>query len=85
MPLLRPEIAGIHETSGGVNTPWRRGASRPMLTTVQTKPRKQALKFGDVIAGAYRACGKRRAGGIIRLAVRTHLIAFRGQQRLVIY
>ena len=43
-------------------------------------PKKQ-LTFGDFVAGIYRAWGSRKAGGIIRLAVKARLIEFRGQER----
>jgi hypothetical protein len=42
------------------------------------------LTFGDFIAGSYRAWGKRKADGIIRLAIKAHWIEFRGQHRFVI-
>ena len=52
--------------------------------TMKTTFRKKQLTFGDFVAGGYRAWGKRRALGIIRLALKSHLIEFRGQQRIVI-
>ena len=48
---------------------------------MKAPPKKKPLTFGDVVAASYRAWGQRRAGGIIRLAVKLHLIEFRGQQR----
>jgi hypothetical protein len=42
------------------------------------------LMFGDFIAAAYRAWGKRRARGFVRLFVNAGLVVFRGRQRLVI-
>jgi hypothetical protein len=51
---------------------------------MKTKQKKKALMFGEFIAGVYDACGKRRANGLIRLAVNTHLVEFRGQKRFVI-
>jgi hypothetical protein len=45
---------------------------------------KKPLTFGDFVAGSYRAWGKRKAEGIIRLAVKSHLIEFCGQQRFII-
>jgi hypothetical protein len=44
-----------------------------------TKP----LTLGDLIADLYKACGKRRAQGILRLAVDAELIVFRGPDRCV--
>jgi len=51
---------------------------------MKTNQKKQAPTFGGFIAAAYRACGKRRARGIVRLAVNAHLIEFSGHQRFVI-
>jgi hypothetical protein len=45
---------------------------------------KKPLTFGDFVAGGYHAWGKRKAEGIIRLAIKSHMIEFRGQQRIVI-
>ena len=45
---------------------------------------KQRLRFGDLIASVYDACGKRRARGTLRLAVNARLVVFRGPQRFVI-
>jgi hypothetical protein len=45
---------------------------------------KKALTFGDLIESVYRACGKRRARGIIRLAAKARLIVFQGHGRLMI-
>lgn len=42
------------------------------------------MTFGDFVAGSYRVWGKRKANGIIRLAIKAHLIEFRGQQRFLI-
>ena len=42
----------------------------------QTK--KKPLTFGEFVAGSYRVWGKRKAIGIIRLAVNAHWIEFRG-------
>jgi len=51
---------------------------------MKAHPGKEPLTFGEFVAGGYRAWGKRRAMGIIRLAVKSHLIEFRGQQRFAI-
>lgn len=47
-------------------------------------PKKKGLLFGDLIAAVYDACGKRKAGGIVRLAVNAHLVTFRGPNRYLI-
>jgi hypothetical protein len=41
-------------------------------------------RVGEFIASVYDAYGKRKARGIVRLAIKAHLIEFRGQQRFVI-
>jgi len=55
----------------------------------QLRPEKKdrqnrELRFGDLIAAVYNACGDARAKGILRLAVNARLVAFAGQYRLVI-
>ena len=51
--------------------------------TVKTNDTDRAVTFGGFIAGAYRACGERRAKGLVCLAVNARLVEFRGPQRLV--
>jgi hypothetical protein len=53
----------------------------------QTKPRSttKPLTFGDLVADVYRCCGKRRAKGIVHLAVALNMIEFRGSERIVIF
>jgi hypothetical protein len=45
---------------------------------------KKPLTFGEFIIAAYDAWGKRRARGIVWLAVKARLIEFRGKQRMAI-
>jgi hypothetical protein len=52
--------------------------------TITTNGKKRMLTFGDFIAAAYRAWGRRRAKGIVWLAVNARLVEFRGPQRVVI-
>jgi hypothetical protein len=52
---------------------------------MKTHPGKEPLTFGDFVADGYRAWGKRRAKGMIQIAIKSHLIEFRGQQRIVIH
>jgi hypothetical protein len=52
--------------------------------TLKTLPGKKPLTFGDFVAGSYHTWGKRKAEGIIRLAIKSHLIEFCGHQRIVI-
>jgi hypothetical protein len=42
--------------------------------------KKTALTLGNLIETVYSACGKRRAIGIIRLAIDAHVVVFRGQR-----
>ena len=51
---------------------------------MKTNQKKKSLTFGDFIADVYGACGKRRAGKIVRLALNAHLVVFRGHRRFVI-
>jgi hypothetical protein len=52
---------------------------------VKSASRNEPLTFGAFIAGGYRAWGKRKAKGIIHLAVKAHVIEFRGQHRFMIF
>ena len=47
-------------------------------------PRKKALTFGDFVEGVYHAWGKRKATGIIQLAIKSNMIEFRGKERFVV-
>jgi len=47
------------------------------------KRKKKGLTFGDIVAAAYRASGK-RARGIVHLAVNARVVQFCGKQRFVI-
>lgn len=51
---------------------------------MKTNDKNRALTFGDFIAAAYRAWGRRRAKGLVWLAVNARLVEFRGPQRIVI-
>ena len=44
---------------------------------VKTNQEKKALTLGELIESGCRACGKRRAKGMIRLAARVRLILFK--------
>ena len=48
----------------------------------KVRPKTQPLTFGDFVAGVYHTFGKRRAKGVVHLAVATHLVEFRGQNGL---
>ena len=52
--------------------------------TAKTKGKDRVWTFGDFVAGAYRAWGRRRAKGLVWLAVNTRLVVFRGPERYLI-
>jgi hypothetical protein len=47
--------------------------------------RKKILTFGEFIACVYDGCGRRKAKGLVRLAIKAHLIEFRGHDRYMIF
>jgi hypothetical protein len=49
--------------------------------TMKTNEKERVTTFGDFIAGAYRAWGRRRAKGLVWLAVKAQLVMFQGRQR----
>jgi hypothetical protein len=51
---------------------------------MKTNCRKGHLTFGEFIMAVYDACGRQKAGGIVRLAVQARLVEFRGHDRIVI-
>jgi hypothetical protein len=51
---------------------------------MKTNHEQKALTLGEFITAVYDTWGKRRAKGIVRLAIKARLIEFRGQQSLVI-
>ena len=51
---------------------------------MKTNGKKPVLRFGDFIAAAYRAWGRRKAKELVRRAVNARLVVFRGRQRFVI-
>jgi hypothetical protein len=42
------------------------------------------LTFGDFVAGVYHAWGKRKANGMIRLAIKLRFLEFSGQKCFMI-
>ena len=54
------------------------------MSDMKTNGGKKTMPFGEFVAGVYDGCGKRKARGFVRLAIKAHLIEFRGQQRFVI-
>jgi G3E family GTPase len=51
---------------------------------IKARLKKKPLTFGDFVAGVYHTWGQRRAKGIIDLAIKVHVIEFRGTERFVI-
>jgi hypothetical protein len=54
------------------------------MKTNRKQDKRKALRLGDLIAAVYAACGKQKAKRVVRLAVNSHLIEFRGADRFVI-
>jgi hypothetical protein len=54
------------------------------LCTMKNNHRKKSLTLGEFIACVYDGCGKRKALGFVRLAIKSHMVEFRGHQRFVI-
>jgi hypothetical protein len=53
------------------------------FSQMKATPRKRPLTFGDFVAGVYHTWGRRRARGIVQLALKAHVIEFRGAERFV--
>ena len=51
---------------------------------MKNKSKKKILTFGEFVAAIYAAWGKRKALGIVRLAVNARLVEFRGRELFVI-
>jgi len=51
----------------------------------KVRPKLRPLTFGDFVAGVYDTFGKRRAKGVVHLAVATHLVEFHRTERIVIF
>ena len=47
-------------------------------------PTKTGMTFGGLIANFYNAYGERNAKGVLRLAVKANLVAFRRPNRYVV-
>jgi hypothetical protein len=53
------------------------------ISQMKAQPKRKPLTFGDFVAGVYHTWGKRRAKGVIQLAIKSHVIEFRGTERFV--
>jgi hypothetical protein len=51
---------------------------------MKTNCRKRRLTFGEFIMAVYDAYGRQKAKGIVRLAIKAHLVTLRSQRRIVI-
>ena len=54
------------------------------ILPIKARSMRKPMTFGEFVADAYQIWGKRRAKGIIHLAVAVNLIEFRGSKRFVI-
>ena len=44
---------------------------------MKTHDKKKNLTFGEFVERVYDVYGKRKAGGIVKLAIKSHLVEFR--------
>jgi hypothetical protein len=44
---------------------------------MKTRRTKKQMTFGEFVERVYDTCGKRKAGGLVRLAIKAHLVEFR--------
>ena len=51
---------------------------------MKVRSTNKPMTFGDFVAGVYKTWGKRKAKGIVHLAVKLHLVEFCGPERIVI-
>ena len=67
--------------------PAHAGRIQPALAhslSMKNEHRSKPLTFGDLIASIYGACGRRRAVGLVRLALNAQLVSFRGGNRFLV-
>jgi hypothetical protein len=55
-----------------------------MRSIMKIRPKEKMLTFGDFVAGVYSAWGRRKAKGVVKLAIKMHLIEFLGRDRFVV-
>jgi hypothetical protein len=51
---------------------------------MKMQSKEKMLTFGEFVAGVYGVWGRRKAIGVVKLAIKTHLIEFRGTDRFVV-
>ncbi len=55
-----------------------------ILASMKMSTPKKTLTFGEFITGVYDGCGKRKASGIVWMAVNTHFVKFQKHQRYIV-
>jgi hypothetical protein len=54
------------------------------ISQMKVRAKGKPLTFGEFVEGVYRTWGKRKAKGIVQLAIEVHMIEFRGTERFVV-
>ena len=54
------------------------------ISQMKVQPKRRPLTFGDFVAGVYHTWGERKAKGIVQLAIKSHVIEFRGTELFVV-
>ena len=81
----RPAVSGLDSSSlAWGKHPIAPGGFPPYSYATMINHKRKPLTFGDLIAAVYAACGRQKAEGIVRLAVKARLVEFRGDDRFVI-
>jgi hypothetical protein len=68
----------------GVNTPLRPPVFPVYILSMKNNSTKITRTFGEFVTSVYDLCGKRKAGRIVQIAIKSQLIEFCGQQRVAI-
>jgi hypothetical protein len=50
---------------------------------MKTNSMKKPRTFGEFVTCVYDVCGNRKAGRVVQIAIKSHLIEFCGQHRVV--
>jgi hypothetical protein len=51
---------------------------------MKTNYGKRFLTFGEFIAQVYEVCDRRSAKGIVRIAIKSHMVEFRAHHRVLV-
>jgi hypothetical protein len=54
------------------------------LQAMKTKSTKKTRTFGEFVTCVYDVCDKRNASKVVQFAIKTHVIEFCGQERVMI-